>query len=231
MTNTPPNSPPTPASRPNPFSSPPPPSSGGGSPLRPPPTPGSLFSRLGARATFDYMPIHDTLVMFDMHDVTPALYDLLKIAPPVKDDGSSDPTESKALIGMVEKDKALAAAMRTHLDQYWANFKILGAIHIYDWREEVKQAAINRLNATKQRPNFIRAIDPLLVMNILARSRAYLLIHGAALALDRPFLERVVMTDDPRILTLVTDGMHVVDSLVPPPPPDDIFDDLDEDDK
>lgn len=236
MTNTPPippSTPPSPSSppRPNPFASASSSGSSGGSPLRPSPPPGSLFSRLGARASYDYMPMHDMLVMFDMRDAAPALYELLNVPPPVKEDGTSDVSDVRALITMLEKEKPLATALRTHLDQYWANFDIVGAIHVYDWREEVKQAATNRLNAVKQRPNFIRAADPMLIVNILARSRSYLLIHGAALALDRPFLERIVMTDDPRILAAVTGGQHIVDSLVPPPPPDDVFEDFDEDDK
>ncbi len=233
MTSTPPTPPgSTPSSPPrlNPFS--PQPSAPGGSPPRPSSAPpGSLFSRLGARASYDYVPMHDMLVMFDMHDAAPAIYEMLGIAPPVKDDGTPDPADTRTLIATLDKDKALSSALRVQLDQFWGDFKIVGAVHVYDWREEVKQAATNRLNATKQRPNFIRAADPMLIMNVLARARSYLLIHGAALALDRPFLERIVMTDDPRLLSVVTAGQHIVDSLVPPPPPDDVFEDFDEDDK
>lgn len=236
MTSTPPtppsSSPSSPSSPPrlNPFS-PTPPSTPGGSPPRPSSPPGSLFSRLGARASYDYIPMHDTLVMFDMHDAAPAVYEMLGITPPIKDNGTSDPTDTRTLIAALDKDKALSSILRAQLDQFWTDFKIVGAVHVYDWREEVKQAATNRLNALKQRPNFVRAADPLLIVNVLARARSYLLIHGAALALDRPFLERIVMTDDPRLLSVVTAGQHIVDSLVPPPPPDDVFEDLDEDDK
>lgn len=214
-----------PAPRPNPFGSPP-----SGLP-RPSSPPGSLFSRLGARANFDYMAMNDTLVMFDLRDVAPVLFDQLKIAPPVKEDGTPDKTDVKALITALEKNRPLLDELKERLNTYWNEFQLVGAVHVYDWREEVKQAATNRLNALKQAPHFVRATDPDFVLNVLARARSYLLIHGAALALDRPFLERVVMTDDPRMLAAIKATAFSEDSLVPPPPPtDDVFGDDDDDD-
>ncbi|MFN8527190.1 MAG: hypothetical protein U0670_01105 [Anaerolineae bacterium] len=214
-----------PAPRPNPFGSPP-----SGLP-RPSSPPGSLFSRLGARASFDYMAMNDTLVMFDLRDVAPVLFDQLNITPPVKEDGTPDKTDVKALITALEKNRPLLDELKLRLNTYWDDFQLTGAVHVYDWREEVKQAATNRLNAVKLAPHFMRATDPDFVLNVLARSRSYLLIHGAALALDRPFLERVVMTDDPRLLAAVKQTAFTEDSLVPPPPPtDDVFGDDDDDD-
>ncbi|MDX2159815.1 MAG: hypothetical protein SF162_00680 [bacterium] len=216
--------------RSNPFSSAFAASASGGSGARPSSSPGNFLSRFGTRSTVDYLPMHDLLLMFDLYDITPAAYYMFDIAPPSKEEGAVDTADSKALISIIERDKAVQERMRTALNAYWDGVRLVGAVHVYDWREEVKQAVTNRLNAIKQPPRYVRASDPLLVLNILARARTSLLIHGAALALDRPFLERVVMTDDPRLVQLASASRLIEDSFVPPPPPpDNLFNDEDDD--
>ncbi len=226
MNSTPPNTPPSspfPTPRPNPFAA-------SGSRPAPPPPPGGLFSRLGARSTLDYVAMHDMLIMFDLADAAPMLYEMLNIEPPIKDDGSTDLHDPKPLIAALDKDRTLVELLKPRLNDYWKPLHFVGAIHIYDWREEVKEAAVRRLNAIKAPPVYMRASDPLLILNVLARARSYLLIPGAALALDRPFLERVILTDDPRVLNFSTSPFTST-SLVPPPAPaDDIFDDDDDND-
>ena len=136
----------------------------------------------------------------------------------------------KTLISALEKDKSLTESLKAQLHEYWDQIQLTGAVHVYDWREEVKESAVRRLNAVKAPPNYVRASDPLLVLNVLARARSYLLISSAALALDRPFLERVVMTDDPRLLSFGKSDFNSAPLIPPPPPTDDVFEDLDDDD-
>jgi len=215
------STPPKPAA--NPFAS-----SSGSRPSAPPP-PGGLLSRLGARATLDYVAMHDTLIMFDLDDAAGAIFDLLQIEPTKADEQTTATRPGVTLINMMEKNRSLPESLKPTLNEYWHGVSLVGAVHVYDWREEVKEAAVRRLNAIKAPPDYLRATDPFLIVNVLARSRTNLLIPGAALALDRPFLQRIVITDDPR-LTQYGASAYMQASLVPPPPPDDLFDDDDEDD-
>lgn len=212
----------TPPARPSPFS---------GSSPRPAPAPSSgLLSRLGARAAFEYMPLHDTLVMFDLVDVSKAIFMLLDRTPSVQVDGTPETDRSSSVIALLEKERHLADTLRERMLTPWTDMHLIGAVHVYDWREEVKQAATNRLQAIKAQPRFIRAADPLFVLNVLARARSYLLIPDAAVALDRPFLERILISDDTRLFKFAHDSGFTEDLLVQPPPPvDDVFDDEDDD--
>lgn len=57
--------------------------------------------------------------------------------------------------------------------------------------------------ATKgKRVHSLRAIDAAFVMNILARSRANMLVSNTPLALEPGFLEKTVICDDPRIVKI-----------------------------
>ena len=51
-------------------------------------------------------------------------------------------------------------------------------------------------------PALYRATDVRLVLNVLARTRGQVLMAGATLRLEEPFLERYLATDDPRIVAL-----------------------------
>ncbi|GEM_PF-1394621 len=220
----------TPPARP-PFSPP------TGRPGAPPPPSGGLFSRFGARANFEYLPLHDTLVMFSLADVAEALYTALDISMPVKEDGTIEPKDFKPLIAALESSKALCDQLRVDMAAQWETIGLVGAVHVYDWREEVKVATNSRLQAIKAQPRFIRAADPMFVLNVLSRARSYLLLPDSAMALDRPFLERTLMSDDPRLLNAARNLNHKEDLLVEPPPPldevfeDDDFDDDDDDSK
>jgi hypothetical protein len=171
--------------------------------------------------------------MFDLRDVSTAIYEFLSVPIPQAEDESLNPTDTNPLIAVLEKDRALQDQLRDWITDGWVQLNLIGAVHVYDWREEVKNAANNRLQAAKLPPKYIRATDPVLALNVLTRARSYLLIPDAAVALDRPFLERVVLSDDPRLVKFARDTGFTDDLLVEPPPPiDDPFDedDLDDDD-
>jgi hypothetical protein len=52
-------------------------------------------------------------------------------------------------------------------------------------------------------PTILRALDLLLVMNVLARTRSNILLKTAPLALEQQYLGQSLFTDDARLIALV----------------------------
>ncbi len=75
------------------------------------------------------------------------------------------------------------------LEAAWDGYGLRGACHVYAWRDDITS-----------RPVSVR--DPLLVLNVLGRTRAQVLLATAPLALEPDFLERELASDDPRLVAL-----------------------------
>lgn len=172
----------------------------------------TLLNRMGARVTWEMLTLTDTVIQFDLHALGKPLYDLIGIEMP------NEVTDAESAITALENDRGLHDSLKAKLDEHWETYQLRGAIFVYNWREEVKQALNYRLLALQESANFVRALEPLLVLNVLARSRASLLLATAPLALERPFLTRTLGADDPRLLKLVSEGEHSELPLVEPPP-------------
>ncbi len=177
---------------------------------RPPPTPpspgglGGLASRFGSRVSGAVLPAVDELVCFD-----------LSLLPPdqsVLDLGSGE-TALDDLLTRIEADKAFEQELKDRLDEAWTSYHLRGALLVYVWREDVRDCLATRLSATKRPMDYLRATDPLLTLNVLARARTSLLLAAAPLALERPFLERVLACDDPRLLALARSSGVTVEKL------------------
>jgi hypothetical protein len=183
-------------------------------PARPQQTGGALLNRMGARATSELLALNDTLIQFDIHALGKPMYDLIGIEMP---EGIAD---AEAAIATLGKDKSLHEPLKATLNEQWETYRLRGAMLVYNWREEIKQAMNLRLSAIRSEPTFVRALDPLLVLNVLARSRSSLLLATAPLALERPFLARTLAADDTRLLKLVRGGAYTEFPLFEPPPPE-----------
>lgn len=188
-------------------------------PLQPPPppprpaaNPNPFTNRLGARAEWQMMPLADTLVCFDLNAPGQVLNDLLGL--PRDEEVTID-----RILQTLDADKALAERLKTQLDAVWERYDLRGALLVYTWRDELKQSVNQRLIAVRQPPIYLRALDPLLILNVLARSRTTLLLAGAPLALERPFLSRALASDDSRLLELVKQTGYLEEALFEPPPP------------
>lgn len=190
-------------------------------PLQPPPTPppprptpssNPFANRLGARAEWQMMPLADKMVCFDLNAPGQLMNDLLGLP-------SDEEITIERIIQTLDADKSLVEKLKTQLDAVWESYDLHGALMVYTWRDDLKQSLNQRLIAIKQPPIYLRALDPLLILNVLARSRTSLLLASAPLALERPFLSRALGTDDPRLLELVKLTGYVEEALFEPPPP------------
>jgi|GEM_PF-1647369 len=71
----------------------------------------------------------------------------------------------------------------------------------YEDDDDLDWLAANQTNS-KKRYQSLRAIDVAFVMNILARSRANVVVGNTPLALEPGFLEKTIICDDPRIVEI-----------------------------
>ncbi|NDJ62614.1 MAG: hypothetical protein GYB67_15935 [Chloroflexi bacterium] len=166
---------------------------------RPPAPPGGLGARLGSRATWEIIGLADVVTYFDLNSIAPAVGSLL---------GLGTGTTAEHIIAALENDKAKADALKEQLDSAWQAFNFTGAMLVYDWQTESKNALNARLEALKAPSKYVQADEPLLVLNVLARARSSLLMVQSPLALEKPFLNRLLIADDPRLETLVRQQPH-----------------------
>ena len=133
--------------------------------------------------------------------------------------------EVEAVIRRLQEDEAIRDEITTLLDDAWATYPFDGAILLYAWNDSVRKAFAEAPFPAKppvvqkgdQNPEeqpqpevkpvesniqCLRAIDLTLVLNILARTRADMLIHDTSLALEEAFLRQAFVCDDPRLVAL-----------------------------
>ena len=84
------------------------------------------------------------------------------------------------------------------LERAWKGYGLKGAALIYPFRNPTESESQGAVPG----PALYRATDARLVLNVLARTRGQVLMAGATLRLEKPFLERDLATDDPRIVAL-----------------------------
>jgi hypothetical protein len=88
------------------------------------------------------------------------------------------------------------------LDEAWERYRIRGAIFISPWTEEVAEL-FDTKSPWKYRLTMLRTVNPLLVLNILGRSRAKLLLPNVPVSLEPQFLARDVISTDPRLIQII----------------------------
>lgn len=160
----------------------------------------SLNSRFGSsNITWEIAPVAGMLVRFDLNGLGAALHQL------VGSSVSQDDDDREAIIRAVEGDEKLRTALAARLDVAWTAFELRGAVLVYPWRNEFRPATATRLDDGRTplfQPSYVRAQDPALVLNVLARARTQILLAASPLDLERAFLERSLTTDDPRLMGL-----------------------------
>jgi hypothetical protein len=109
---------------------------------------------------------------------------------------------AEQIIDALEIDRALVERLKPRLDAAWESYHLKGALLLYAWRDELRSAINGRLSALRQPTTYLLVVDPVLILNVLGRSRAGLLLAGAPLALDRVFLNRSMASDDHRLISL-----------------------------
>ena len=194
------------------------PGSGKSSPFSPPRTSapqssgsGGLSGRFGAKVNWTLVPALDEIVCFDVSALDAQGLQALDITPASTTD--TDPLVD--ILSVIEKDSAAAEKLKAQLDESWDSYQLHGALLVYLWREDLREGMAARLNALKRPAIYMRASDPLLILNVLVRARTSLLLANAPLALERTFLERVVASDDPRLIALVRSSGFTEERLTP----------------
>ncbi len=199
------------ANKPVPSAPPPPPR---------PPASNPFGNRLGGRADFPILSTGEIVARFELTSVPASLWN------PVLDERLS----AEDAITLFESNKALVERAKAELDAAWTRYNFRGAALMYAWRDELRHALNNRLMTLKRPTVYLYITDPVLVLNILGRSRASLLLTDAPLALERVFLNRILATDDPRLIQFARDAGSREELIFEPPPVEEI-DDSDNDNK
>ncbi|MCC6617365.1 MAG: hypothetical protein IT320_28080 [Anaerolineae bacterium] len=229
---------------------------GGTPPSTPPPFPprpgtplGGLGARPNQRVIWEFAPLVDTIVYFDIGGILDDVYKAAGLhkpkrsplaalpesplnqeephpthpaAPntrpsPFKPLPPPPPTSAHVFAAELENHAEAEAALEARLDAAWGEAPFMGAALVYTWRQEVKAALVARFQAIEQPPVIWRATDPLFVLNVLSRARTHVLLGNAPPALERGFLDRILYTDDPRIVNMAQASGVSEFALVEPP--------------
>jgi hypothetical protein len=174
------------------------------SPFSPSPAPNPRLAstatkpRFGANAlTWEILPFGETLVCFSLEGLGGSLKYLMG------DDAPAAGGNYEAVLQTLENDAQKIDKLKHTLDEVWSEYHLMGAILVYPWKPTTREVIAASAKVKNARPVFLRAFDPLLVMNVLARSRENLLQPRAPLSFDKAYLERALISDDPRLLRLV----------------------------
>jgi hypothetical protein len=175
-------------------------------PQRPAPAPPATSSRFGSglggsrfgpsRTTWEILPVSGLIVRFSLDGLGGSLQRIIGDKAPANM-GSYD-----SLLHSIEKNRESMKALTSNLNAAWESFELKGAMLIYPWEDERKQVILSQAHTSGTRALCLRAIDPLLVLNVLARARTNLLQPRAPLALEASYIERSLFADDSRLIKL-----------------------------
>lgn len=201
-----------------------------GLPTRPNPFANNANNQNNNTRNWTMQPAYGTVVRFDLRGLGDPFYRLMNKE---LDPGLGD---SRAVTKKLEEGGETVAELQTMLDEAWAKYELQGALLVYNWNAEtwrqIAQPAPTTQTTTenngnsddfyeddenKQQPNkplftCLRAIDVGLVLNVLGRSRSQLLIARAPLLFAQQYLNRSIMSDDPRLVTLAKATGYIEES-------------------
>lgn len=182
--------------------------------------PGGLLNRFGpARLSWEITPVADVMIRFDLTGLGDPFHRLLNY--PLNLEYGDPNNVIKALESRVEGVEQIEAL----LDQAWQQYDLRGALMVFPWSPDLKRAIAARPTVDIEQPEnkddssddehtesappverkpvgLFRAMDMLLVMNVLSRARSQLLLADAPAALEGRYLDRSLVTDDPRLVAL-----------------------------
>jgi hypothetical protein len=94
------------------------------------------------------------------------------------------------------------------LEGFWMKQPLNGAVLFSPWKEETGEKPFTSGAGENSDSRLILAVEPLLVLNVLCRSRAGLLLPNLPLSLEVPFLKRDLVTADQRLILLANKEMY-----------------------
>jgi hypothetical protein len=114
----------------------------------------------------------------------------------------------EAVMQRIQNNPDAMAALRSCLDSVWTEYQMQGCILLYPWHDKLRESLAGSFKLTPGKPIVLRAFDPLLVLNVLARTREGLLQADAALNIDPHALDQSLISDDPRLVKLVQSSAY-----------------------
>lgn len=187
---------------------------------------GSRFSSRFGRSTVNWTitPLYDRAVRFSLEGLGDPFQRLLGM--PLNPEMRSLENVMKAL----SEDAELAERFTAMLDEIWESYGFVGAAMLFPYEGIVRRAYVETIQPAPPQPEKpdsdddddddsdedieqevqgekpkvtqLRAIDLGLVLNVLARSRANVLVGNTPLALETGFLQQTFICDDPRIVDI-----------------------------
>lgn len=192
-------------------------------PAPPPPRPGGLLSRVGTRLDWRILPVTGTIIHFTLDGLGDPFHRILGKRLMV-DFGSRD-----AVLKVFESGGSDVAEIVTRLELAWKDYDLKGALLLYPWNDALRSVMGGRTPASdsnddeenvttydedkRQPPMIVRAVDPLLTLNVLARTRANILLPETPLSLEKMYLGMSLMSDDPRLIALTQGTGYVEEPL------------------
>lgn len=182
----------------------------------PAPSP-SPFRSLPSREQIEYalLPLHKVAVRFELKGLGDPFYRLLG------HEVNTEHSDSRLVVRKLEQGGDDANAIRTLMDSVWEKYGLKGALMVYTMENEnlVKQLNAPSFmpkkdlfdddddNDKKEEPpkpavKVLRAIDIMLVLNVLARARTQVLLATSPVMFNQHYLNRAIVSDDPRLVAL-----------------------------
>ena len=130
-------------------------------------------------------------------------------------------SDSRLVVRKLEQGGDDANAIRNLMDSTWEKYGLKGALMVYQMENE---NLVKQLNAPSFMPKkdlfdddddndkkdeppkpavkVLRAIDIMLVLNVLARARTQVLLATSPVMFNQHYLNRAIVSDDPRLVAL-----------------------------
>ncbi len=159
------------------------------------------------------LPMHKTLVRFELKGLGDPFFRLLghELNPEFGD--------YRRVTAELERGGEAVRALEDLLNQSWNSYGLQGAMLVYPWNENLWKGIATPAAARQESSDEetishtavlpavtyarLRAIDLSLVINVLARSRSQVLMTRAPLVFSSGYLNRSLVTDDPRLVELI----------------------------
>jgi hypothetical protein len=155
------------------------------------------------------VPVVNELVRFDLNGLGDPFHRLLGRPLQVE---MGTPENA---VDVMETGGDAVEAIVEKLERAWESYNLTGAMLVYTWRKELRQVFAGRVptedegadeehfdDEKRTPPVVLRAVDLLLVMNVLARTRARILLPTTPPAMQKEFLLQSLYSDDPRLVGL-----------------------------
>lgn len=177
----------------------------------------SPFRSLPSREQIEYalLPLHKVAVRFELKGLGDPFYRLLG------HEVNTEHSDSRLVVRKLEQGGDDADAIRELMDTAWGKYGLKGAVMVYPMEAEnlVKQLSAptfmpkkdlfdddddtdKKDDPPKPAVKVLRAIDIMLVLNILARARTQVLLATSPVMFNQHYLNRAIVSDDPRLVAL-----------------------------